>query len=191
VRKRSQKNAAAELPDGIRASVRGEIDRGLIRFRAGDFEVRLRDRLRTGEESSARAAIHSRPPRLWAPAAAVLLGAVVVAAAVLLLSRGPAPVSAGLDATLAGLPGFRTLESALPAPAPPAGTPGKPESAISRSLAAAAASSAAVEPASPEMERIVPRYNLKRKLEILIKEEPIERALELITTNKFQGGMTT
>jgi hypothetical protein len=41
------------------------------------------------------------------------------------------------------------------------------------------------------MEKIVPRYNLKRKLEILIKEEPIERALELITTNKFQGGMTT
>ncbi len=189
MRKRSPKSAVAELPEKVSVSIREELDLGLNRFRQGDFETRLRARLSAGAERSGRSTFPLPPLRRWAPAAAFLAGAAVITAAILWRTRGPAPSSADLGAALAGLPGFRTLESAPPPPAPPAGGWSGSEAAIFRSFAAAAAAGAA-EPVAPAPETLIPRYDLKRKIEILTVEEPIERALELIM-NKAQGGMST
>jgi len=170
-----------ELPEKIRILIRDEIEDGLNRFRAGDFESRLKEGFQTRPVVVRRPTV--RPRLKWAPVFSFVFAAAVIGAAVLWFGRAPVPSSPGLAATLAELPGFLTLDRAIAERVPSAGSPTMAESPILRAFAAAAASAGSVAPEAMTMRRFAPRYSLEEKFEILITEQPIERALALIKTN--------
>jgi hypothetical protein len=177
----------SELPEKIRVLIRDEIEDGLDRFRAGGFESRLKEGFRT------RPAVIRCPPARpllkWAPVLGFVLTAVAIGAAVLWFGRTPAPSSPGLAATLAELPGFLTLDQAFVERIPSAGSSTMAESPILRAFAAAAASAGSAGPERITLRKFAPRYSLEEKFEILITEQPIERALAMIK-NQHQGDLT-
>jgi hypothetical protein len=170
----------SELPEKIRVLIRDEIEDGLDRFRAGGFESRLKEGFRT------RPAVIRCPPARpllkWAPVLGFVLTAVAIGAAVLWFGRTPAPSSPGLA-------GFLTLDQAFVERIPSAGSSTMAESPILRAFAAAAASAGSAGPERITLRKFAPRYSLEEKFEILITEQPIERALAIIK-NQHQGDLT-
>jgi len=173
----------SELPEKIRVLIRDEIEDGLGRFRAGDFESRLREGFQTRPAVVRRPTV--RPMLMWAPVLGFVLTAAVIGAAVLWFGRAPAPSSQGLTAMLSELPGFLTLDQAIVERIPSAGSLTMAESPILRAFAAATTAAGAGDAGSETitLRKFAPHYSLEEKFEILIMEQPIERALALITTN--------
>ena len=176
--KKDPRPAMPELPEEILGIIRGEVESGLAQFRAGNFEGRLKAGLR---EAAARAR-RSNPPALlrWAPACGIALAVVFIGIAVLWFSRGPQDKPANLTASLEKLPGFQSLNKVTLDQHLKAGPSSQAESPLLRPLAAAVAVAASATPVVPAPPRLTPYYTLEQKIEILIKEQPIERALVLI-----------
>jgi hypothetical protein len=170
-----------ELPEKIRVLIRDEIADGLNKFRAGNFESRLKEGFQTRPTAVRRPTV--RPMLKWAPVLGFVLMAAVIGPAVLWFGRALAPSSPGLAATLAELPGFLTLDQAFVERIPSAGSPTMAEAPILRAFAAAAASAGAAGPEGMTLRKFAPRYSLEEKFEILITEQPIERALAMIKTS--------
>jgi hypothetical protein len=171
------KPSPAELPEDARELIRIEVSGGLERLRSSGFEERLRARLGSAGRPAGRASWR------WAPVTAAAAALVLVGAAILWFGRAPRPGSPALVSALGELPGFQALERV---PRDRAGRAGSSPSALSpflRPLAAAAAERAAgdARPAEPPLAE--PHYTLQQKIEILIQEKPIERALKSIKSN--------
>ncbi len=171
--------AKTELPENIRRRIDAEIESGLEHFRRSDFDVQMRVAEALNRVPVPRP-IRSRFKR-WAPALTAALAAAVLALVVLLPERSPAPVPSadGWIAALERTPGIQSLNRSLQDKALPIAAGADSPSPLLRGLAGAAASAPrpAGEPIPPVL---VPRYDLQRKIEILIKERPIERALAWI-----------
>jgi hypothetical protein len=150
-----------ELPEKIRVLIRDEIADGLNKFRAGNFESRLKEGFQTRPTAVRRPTV--RPMLKWAPVLGFVLMAAVIGTAVLWFGRALAPSSPGLI--------------------PSAGSPTMAEAPILRAFAAAAASAGAAGPEGMTLRKFAPRYSLEEKFEILITEQPIERALAMIKTS--------
>lgn len=191
MKKTETRAAISELPEDVKGLIRDEIDSSLARFKAGDFEGKLRAAMRVEERSDGtRPAIvrgaRTRRPRKsallrWALVYGLALAVAVIGIAVFLSDRGPAPDPTILASTLETLPGIQSLNLALldlsriPVSAAPA------ESPLFAPLSAAVAQAEADAAISvPSIPVLVPRYTLEQKIEILTKERPIERALTLI-----------
>jgi len=176
--KKDPRPAPPELPEEILGIIRGEVESRLAQFRAGNFEGRLKAGLR---EAAARAR-RSNPPALlrWAPACGIALAVVFVGIAVLWFNRSPQDEPVNLAASLEKLPGFQSLNMAALDQHLMADPSSQAESPLLRPLAAAVAVAASAMPVVPASPRITPYYTLEQKIEILIKEQPIERALVLI-----------
>jgi hypothetical protein len=189
VKKTKPGAAIPELPEDVQKLIQSEVESGLTQFRAGDFEGKLRAATRAEAQGDGRMAVRgerARRPRksallLWAPVYGLALAATVIGIVVFSSKRGPAPDPMILAATLEKLPGIRSLNmppldlSRITASAAPAVSPlfGP------LSTAAAQAEADAALPVRP-IPALVPRYTLEQKIEILTKEQPIERALILI-----------
>lgn len=165
----------------IESLVRSEVDQGLEKFRAGDFEARVRRRLAAEKKPARR-----RVPllvKLAVPAAAVLL--LVLVAAVyrnLVPSQGPVrpPIDASaIAAVLRELPPFSGPAPELAA-GPAGGTEAPRTGGAIESVIGAAVAGAAVEagpdPARAGLPKVAP-LTMKKRMEILFKDKVIERVL--------------
>jgi len=178
----------ADLPEDVRGVIRAEIESGLDGFRAGSFEARLRSGLarrswagERGRETPAR-----RPAlRRWAPAFGLTLAAAIIGASILFWRRPAVLDIHAIASVLERLPGIQSLGRASRAesasgvvsgavlPAPSAAPLRDPLTALAGRSSPEAASPA---PAAPAF---APRYTLEQKIEILTREQPIARALDL------------
>lgn len=177
-----------ELPENMRGLIQSEVESGLARLRKGDFEAKLRAAMQANAQGDGRESARGqrarrpRKPALlrWAPVYGVVVAAVVIGVVVLRPKRAHAPDPAILAAILRTLPGIQSLNlppldlSRVPVEAPTISPLFGPLAA-----AAAQAEADAAIPVRP-IPLLVPRYTLEQKIEILIKERPIERALALI-----------
>ncbi len=171
-----------ELPETMRRLIRDEVENGLAGLRSGGFDARLRNRLRSAEERGGR--VRARSAWRWAPITAGVAALLVVAAAILWFGRVPRPSGpTALVSALGELPGFRTLEQASPEQLGLGFPPSTAIPPLLRPLAVALSQGAGPEPKVELPATVAPRYSLQRKLEILTKEKPIERALQSIKTN--------
>ena len=172
-----------ELPDEMRRLIRTEVENGLEDLRTGSFESRLRARLRSEEGRGWR--IAERRPWRWASVAAAGTAALaLVAVAILWLGRASNPSNAaGLVSALGELPGFQAMDRATPDQLGKPAASAVEVSPLLRSFAAAASTGAAGGAGVTAPPKLAARYSLRRKLEILTKEKPIERALQSIKTN--------
>lgn len=182
--KNKLKSASIELPDHIRGLIDGEIVSGLDRFRKGGFEARMRAAEASIQKEGAfpaRPFLMRRAPALTAAlAAAALLFAVVLFRPF----HSSAPdFRGGRDALIAALqkaPGLVAVQRIhadplyAPIPADSANSP------LSRPLALVVATSATASAEEVRLPELVPRYDLRKKIDILVNERPIERALAVI-----------
>lgn len=175
------KRGMTELPDDIRRLIDAEVSSGLARRTAGDFGARMRAALKNDTIPVRRAP--SMGWRSWVPAFGVVLAAVLVVIGLHRLDRGRAGERTDMAAVLESLPGFHSLDMASPDQLGLAVAPMANPSPFLRPLAAAATQSAGPGPAVKAPENVGPRYSLKQKIDILIEEQPIERALKSIKTN--------
>jgi len=174
------KTTAPDDFEEIDRLIRVELGQALEKFRAGDFEARVRRRLAAEAEPVRRGA--SLVLKIAVPAAAVLV--LVLAAAVLIFDPGPAPVRIATDAgpiaaVLRELPPFSG--SAPDLAAGPAGETEVPGTggAIASILNAAGAGKEGQEgpgPIRPDDRKVAP-LTMKKRMEILFRDKVIERVL--------------
>lgn len=187
---RKQMKEAVELSGRIHRLIDREIKDGLKGFRAGDFEARLAARMNSGRRPGPARASWAR---ILLPGAA-LAGAAALMLIILSHSGGRHPAVAGsavaaFSSALEGRTGFQSVEMTRRIPAAGTQAPSPAVVAMFRSLAAAAgAADAEAAPAIPDMDGLVPRYDLNAKIEILIGQKAIERAFSIYLKAKYQGG---
>lgn len=154
--------------------IRAEVGEALSRFRAGDFEGRVRRRA-LAEEGPGRGILLLA--KLAIPGAAVL--ALAVLASVLLFGPGRPPLRTPIDpADFAAVLGLLPAFSA----APPPQTSGEPEpSAAGRMLTGVLSTFGEMGRAEPVEAGSCPRrvapLTMKERMEILFKDKVIERVL--------------
>ncbi len=174
--KNEPRTALPELPGEIRELIQKEIDSGLARLRAGGFDARLK--------AAARSAPARRPAlllrRRWAAAAGAAMIASVLALAGLLFYRSSGPGSSSWTDAFESLPGMQTLNRALLDRIASAVPTAAAESPFLRLLAAAAVAADKERQEASVPPVLVPKYSLKKKLDILLNDQPIERALAII-----------
>ena len=173
--KNEPRTALPELPGEIRELIQKEIDSGLARLRAGGFDARLKAAARPAPVRRTALLLQRR----WAAAAGVALAVGVLALAGLLFYRSPAPRSSWTDA-FELLPGMQTLNRAFLDRIAEAEPAAEAESPFFKLLAAAAITADKEPHEAPIPPVLLPKYSLKKKLEILLNNQPIERALAII-----------
>jgi hypothetical protein len=181
-------SAKSELPEHVRRLIDGEIEAGLDHMRKGGFDARLKSA--ADREAVTRLRSSRRKARPWRPALAVVLTVVVLFLAVVVFRpfRSSAPdFSGGRDTLIAALqkaPGLLALHRihADPLYAPiPADSGNSP---LLRTLASAVTASATVSAYDVRPPDLAPRYDLQKKIDILVNERPFERALAAIKSKK-------
>ncbi|MCX6560717.1 MAG: hypothetical protein NTZ26_09385 [Candidatus Aminicenantes bacterium] len=181
MKKTETRTAISELPEDVQGLIQSEIESGLAQFRAGDFKGKLRAAMRAEEHSHGTRRPRKSALLRWAPVYGLALAAAVIGIAVLFSNHRPAPDPTILASTLETLPGIQSLNLApldlthIPVSAAPSNSP--LFAPLSAAAAQAEADAAITVPSIPVL---IPRYTLEEKIEILTKEQPIERALTLL-----------
>lgn len=184
-----QKNS----PDTIKDLIEAEEKDALAKFRAGDFQARLENRIKTAPRQALRPSLFRvLPQAIWISAAAlILLGS---AAVMYLINRTPAPASvATFEDFLHRLPGIQTLEGRVPAspdvPALPASPLEKTIAAVLSSrmppVAAGQVQDQSCGPSSIDVK--AKPMDLQELYDILIMNKSIERALTLLSQKTKEG----
>jgi len=163
----------------IRRLVSAETAEALRRFRAGDFEAKLRSRIAAGERvtgGSPKGFLGLRPLAVRAAAAVFVL--LLAGGAFLVFRRGPQEgggETAMFVKAVGMLPGLESVTAGLPhetGPAPAAGSP------MARVLGRAYEERKAEEEGlSPAAGPAAPHLSLMKKMEILFKDRALERVL--------------
>jgi hypothetical protein len=170
--------------EDIRRLVSAETDEALRRFRAGNFEAKLRARIAAADRAAGEAPkrfFRLRPLAVSAVAAALIL--LLAGGAFLVLRHG----RKGGDDAAVFVKGFGRLPGLESVMAGPAGVPDHGRTASASSGPMARVLGQAYEEKKAEEDRTVPvaapaapRLSLKKKIEILFKDRVLERVLSSI-----------
>jgi len=168
--------------EDIRRLVSADTDEALRRFRAGDFEAKLRARIAAADRAAGEVPKRSfrlRPLAVSAVAAALII--LLAGGAFLVLRHGR---KGGGDDAAVFVKGFGRLPGLESVVAGPAGVPDHGRAASASSSPMARVLGQAYEEKKAEEERTVPaaapaapRLSLKKKIEILFKDRTLERVL--------------